>query len=64
MKDHLTVEELLAALKQCGGEIGDESCIGCPNAVPGTEDKDGFCQCRFDTYDETIRILESLVTNN
>lgn len=64
MKDHLTVGELLAALKQCKSYTGDGTCVGCPNAVPGTEDKDGFCQCRFDTYDETIRILESLVANN
>ena len=64
MKEHLTVAELLAALKQCKSYIGGDTCVGCPNAVPGTEDKDGFCQCRFDTYDETIRILESLVSNN
>jgi hypothetical protein len=65
MKEHLTVAELLAALKHCvNWPKNGFSCAGCPNAVPGTEDKDGFCQCRFDTYDETIRILESLVTNN
>jgi hypothetical protein len=64
MEEHLTVAELLATLKQCKGYAGGDTCVGCPNAVPGTEDKDGFCQCRFDTYDETIRILESLVTNN
>lgn len=64
MKEHLTVAELLAALKQCKGYAEEKACIGCPNAVPGTESKSGFCQCRFDTDDETIRILESLVTNN
>ena len=61
MKEHLTVEELLASLKQCMGYIGGESCNGCPNAIPETADKDGFCQCRFKTQDEMIRVLETLV---
>ena len=61
MHEHLTVEELLASLKQCMGFIGGDSCIGCPNAIPETADKDGFCQCRFKTQDEMIRVLETLV---
>lgn len=60
MKDHLTIEELIAAMKHCKGYAGGDSCNGCPNAVPGTEDPDGFCQCRFDLYDEALRVLESI----
>lgn len=63
MKEHLTVAELLAAMKQCKGYEGD-ACIDCPNAAPGTFNIHGFCKCRLDIYDETIRILESIVTNN
>lgn len=67
MKEHLTVEELLTSLKYCKGYLdsnGKDTCEGCPNAVPGSADKDGFCQCRFDTTDEVIHMLESLVKNN
>lgn len=63
MKEHLTVEELLASLKQCMGYSGGDSCIGCPNAIPETADKHGFCQCRFKTQDEMIHVLEALVQN-
>ena len=63
MKEHLTIEELLQSLKQCKGYIGGDSCEGCPNAVPGTADKDGFCQCRFNTHDEMIYVLESIIKN-
>ena len=67
MKEHLTPEELLESLQFCKGwydsdrEFGRK---GCPNEVPGTEDKDGFCECRFDTTDEMIHLLETLVKNN
>lgn len=61
MKEHLTMQELLDSLKQCKGYIGGDSCKGCPNAIPGTEDKDGFCQCRFDTKDEMIHLLETMI---
>lgn len=61
MKEHLTAEELLTSLKFCKGYLGGSSCAGCPNAIPGTEDEDGTCQCRFDTHDEMIRILESII---
>ena len=66
MKEHLTAEELLTSLKWCKGYIGNDrdSCEGCPNAVPGTEDTDGFCQCRVNTYDEMIHILEKIIDNN
>lgn len=61
MKEHLTVEELLTSLKHCMGYIGGDSCIGCPNAIPETADRDGFCQCRFKTQDEMIHVLESML---
>lgn len=64
MAEHLTVQELLAALKQCKGYTGPDSCVGCPNTVPGSEDESGFCKCRFDNYDEMIHVLESIVANN
>ena len=63
MAEHLTMQELLISLKQCKNYIGVDSCVGCPNAVPGSEDKDGFCKCRFDTHDEMIHVLESIVNN-
>ena len=67
MKEHLAPEELLASLQFCTGWYDSDrefGCKGCPNAVPGTEDKDGFCECRFDTTDEMIHLLETLVKNN
>ena len=63
MNEHLTPEELLLALKHCMGQEGGDSCISCPNAIPGTEDKDGFCKCRFNIHTESIRILESFINN-
>lgn len=61
MDEHLTAEELLTALKFCKGDLGGSGCTGCPNAIPGTEDKYGMCKCRFDTHEEVIRVLESII---
>lgn len=61
MDEHLTLEELLISMKYCKNELGGGSCKGCPNAVPGSEDKAGFCRCRFDLTDETIHALESVI---
>lgn len=61
MNEHLTAEELLTALKFCKGDLGGSGCIGCPNAIPGTEDEYGMCKCRFNTTDEVIRLLESII---
>lgn len=61
MNEHLTAEELLTALKFCRGDLGGSGCIGCPNAIPGTEDKYGMCKCRFYPIDEMIRLLESII---
>lgn len=63
MKEHLTVQELLISLKYCKGILGGSGCAGCPNAIPGTEDKYGMCKCQFETTDEVIRLLESIVNN-
>ena len=63
MNEHLTMEELLTAMKYCKGDLGGAGCAGCPNAVNGSEDKYGLCQCRFDLKDETIRLLEDLIKN-
>ena len=61
MNEHLTAEELLTALRFCMGYLDGPGCIGCPNAIPGTEDEYGMCKCRINTVDETIRLLESII---
>lgn len=61
IKDHLTPEELLLAFKYCVGDLGDNGCIGCPNAILRTEDEEGLCKCRVDKNREVIRLLESIV---
>jgi hypothetical protein len=61
MNEHLTVKDLLLSLKYCRGDFGGSVCVGCPNAIPGTEDKYGMCKCRFNTTDEVIRLLESII---
>lgn len=63
MKEHLTVEELLISLKYCKGDLGGSGCIGCPCAIPETEDKYGMCKCRFNLQDEMIHLLETLIKN-
>ena len=61
IKEHLTPEELLLAFKYCVGDLGDDSCIGCPNAISGTEDEEGLCKCHVDKNREVIRFLEFYV---
>lgn len=63
MKEHLSKEEILVSLKYCKGDLGGSGCIGCPNAIPETEDKCGMCKCRFNLQDEMIRMLESIINN-
>lgn len=59
--EHLTPEELLTAYKYCLGEDGyGDTCEGCPNAVPGSADMHGMCQCRFNLNREAVRILEMI----
>ena len=60
MNEHLTMEELLTSLKYCMGDLGGDSCTGCPNAVPGSENRDGACKCRVNLQREMIHLLESL----
>ena len=59
--EHLTPEELLLTFKYCVGDIGDIGCLGCPNAIQGTADSLGLCQCRVDKCREVIRLLEENV---
>lgn len=61
MNEHLSVEELLTALKFCNGYMGGSTCVGCPNAA-SDPDVNGLCGCRFDTTDEVIRLLETIVS--
>lgn len=61
IKEHLIPEELLLAFKYCVGDLGENGCIGCPNAISGTEDEEGLCKCRVDKNREVIRLLESIV---
>ena len=61
IKEQLTPEELLLAFKYCVGDLGENGCIGCPNAISGTEDEEGLCKCRVDKNREVIRLLESIV---
>ena len=60
---HLTAEELLEALRYCHGELGGEGCIGCPNAVPGSEDRMGMCKCRVSISKEMIHFLENYLSD-
>lgn len=61
MPEHLSIEELLTSLKYCKRVVGSQGCDGCPNAVPGTENDFGLCKCRFNTDDEVIHLLESII---
>lgn len=61
--EHLTLEELITSIKHCYGELGVDSCEGCPNLVPGSIGKNGLRgvgECRFSTTSESIRILEAV----
>lgn len=55
---NLTPKELLTALKYYQGQLGGKGCIGCPNAIPGSEDRFEMCKCRFNLNMEMIRFLE------
>lgn len=61
MNEHLTMEELLISMKYCKGDLGGDSCEGCPNAVPGSKNEYGLCECRFGLKNEMIRALESVI---
>lgn len=52
----LTLEELLKTWEHCM----EDSCIGCPNAIPGTE-INGLCECREFLHSATLRSLRAAV---
>lgn len=52
----LTLEELLKTWECCM----EDSCIGCPNAIPGTE-INGLCECREFINRATLRSLRAAV---
>ena len=54
----LTLEELLKTWEHCM----EDSCIGCPNAIPGTE-INGFCECREFINRATLRSLRAAVNH-
>lgn len=58
--DHLTLDELITSIKWCHGIIGEDSCEGCPNLVPGTLGPDRFGKCRCDINMEVLRVLEAM----
>lgn len=60
-QEHLTPAQLLEALEYCNDTESGHGCVGCPNAVPGSEDRIGLCDCVFDTSDEVLYWLKQLV---
>ena len=52
----LTLPELLKTWECCMVD----SCIGCPNAIPGTE-INGLCECREFLHFATLRSLRAAV---
>lgn len=54
----LTLPELLKTWEHCM----EDSCIGCPNAIPGTE-INGFCECREFINRATLRSLRAAVNH-
>lgn len=55
---NLTPKELLTALKYCHGQLGVDSCDGCPNQKPDSVDKFGVSECRFNLNLEIMDFLE------
>ena len=60
----MPISWLLEAWEYCMGDKGGESCTGCPNAIPGTEDEDGMCKCKINLKKATIATLRELVALN
>jgi|GEM_PF-6190162 len=59
-KKTMMLSWLLEAWEYCMGDKGGEGCTGCPNAIPGTEDKDGLCECRINLKRATVDALRAL----
>ena len=57
----LTPEELLAILKFCSDNVGGKWCTGCPNAVPGSENVYGMCECKRGLTEATMETLAAVI---
>ena len=55
----LTLEELLKTWEYC---MESTTCVGCPNAIPGTA-IDGMCECRETINRATLRSLRAAVNH-
>lgn len=55
---NLTPKEILTALKYCQGQLGGDSCDGCPNQKPDGAVKFGVSECRFNLNLEIMDFLE------
>ena len=53
----LTLEELLKTWECC---MESTTCVGCPNAIPGTA-IDGLCECREFLHSVTLKSLRAAV---
>lgn len=57
----MPISWLLEAWEYCMGDKGEDRCTGCPNAIPGTENEDGFCECKINLKKATIATLRAMV---
>ena len=56
----LTPTELLEIWEHCMRPYCD-GCVGCPNAIPGTENGDGICKCKRRLNEATLETLRAVV---
>lgn len=56
----MTPAELLAAWEHCMRPYGT-GCGDCPNAIPGTENEDGVCECKKGLNEATLETLRAVV---
>ena len=56
----MTPAELLEAWEHCMRPYGT-GCGDCPNAIPGTEDEDGVCECKRDLNGATLETMRAVV---
>lgn len=59
-KKIMTPAELLEAWEHCMRPYGT-GCGDCPNAIPGSENEDGVCECKKGLNESTMETLRSLV---
>lgn len=55
-----TPEELLEAWEHCMRPYGT-GCGDCPNAIPGTENEDGVCECKRGLTEATMETLAAVI---